>query len=271
MRYESQNDYLMHYRTKGSKNGVRRYQNEDGSLTAEGRDHSGVGDPRRVGGLHDKQGNKVSVGANIKAGYKNTKGVAKAAFKMLFKKKNNRPEARGISAKQTDSSASDTQPQKPKKMNKQNNRDRAKKIVAAVAATSLAAVTAYAVAKKATKMRDDYRAKAKDKASDNFWANIQASRIHLHAIDEVMLDRKDPKRKDTPDWLKTSHIQEARRSAILRDTTKREYEKNKKISETATRRDAVKNYVSEKRKQRANEKAYRKNSIEARLKNTSRR
>ncbi len=24
-------DYLMHFRTKGSKNGIRRYQNEDGS------------------------------------------------------------------------------------------------------------------------------------------------------------------------------------------------------------------------------------------------
>ena len=36
MWYES--NYLMHYRTKGSKNGQRRYQNEDGSLTAEGRE-----------------------------------------------------------------------------------------------------------------------------------------------------------------------------------------------------------------------------------------
>ena len=33
------NYYLMHYRTKGSKNGVRRYQNEDGSLTSEGYQH----------------------------------------------------------------------------------------------------------------------------------------------------------------------------------------------------------------------------------------
>ena len=149
MLYES--DYLMHYRTKGSKNGVRRYQNEDGSLTAEGRDHYGVGDPRRVGGLHDKQGNKVSVGANIKAGYKNTKGVAKAAFKMLFKKKNNRPEARGISAKQTDSSASDTQPQKPKKMNKQQKVRKAYntmgKVLKVGAGVAVATALAYAGSK----------------------------------------------------------------------------------------------------------------------------
>ena len=162
MKYESQNDYLMHYRTKGSKNGIRRYQNEDGSLTAEGRDHYGVGDPRRVGGLHDKQGNKVSVGANIKAGYKNTKGVAKAAFKMLFKKKNNSPAAGGISAKQTDSSASDTQPQKPKKMNKQqkvrkayNTMGKVLKIGAGVAvATALAYAGSKHIKNKANNLLD---------------------------------------------------------------------------------------------------------------------
>lgn len=31
--------YLMHYRTKGSKNGVRRWQHEDGSYTSEGYQH----------------------------------------------------------------------------------------------------------------------------------------------------------------------------------------------------------------------------------------
>lgn len=35
-------EYLEHYRTKGSKNGVRRYQNEDGSLTPEGYRHYGI-------------------------------------------------------------------------------------------------------------------------------------------------------------------------------------------------------------------------------------
>lgn len=36
-------DHLMHYRTPGSKNGVRKYQNEDGSLTPLGRIHYGIG------------------------------------------------------------------------------------------------------------------------------------------------------------------------------------------------------------------------------------
>ena len=51
MRWESKYDYLEHYGVKGQKHGLRRYQNEDGSLTAEGRDHYGVGDPRGKGNM----------------------------------------------------------------------------------------------------------------------------------------------------------------------------------------------------------------------------
>lgn len=43
------NNYLAHYGVKGQKHGVRRFQNEDGSLTSEGRSHYGVGDPRKIG------------------------------------------------------------------------------------------------------------------------------------------------------------------------------------------------------------------------------
>lgn len=39
--------YLAHYGVKGQKHGRRRYQNEDGSLTPEGREHYGVGDGHR--------------------------------------------------------------------------------------------------------------------------------------------------------------------------------------------------------------------------------
>ena len=52
---EAGEDFLAHYRTKGSKNGVRRYQNEDGSLTPEGYRHYGIdpngrqaADPREI-------------------------------------------------------------------------------------------------------------------------------------------------------------------------------------------------------------------------------
>lgn len=47
-------DELYHFRTKGSKNGVRRYQYPDGSLTPEGREHYGVGPPREEGQKEEK-------------------------------------------------------------------------------------------------------------------------------------------------------------------------------------------------------------------------
>lgn len=40
-------EYLAHYGTKGQKWGWRKYQNEDGSLTALGRIHYGVGEARK--------------------------------------------------------------------------------------------------------------------------------------------------------------------------------------------------------------------------------
>lgn len=40
---------LAHYGVKGQKWGFRRFRNEDGSLTSEGRDHYGIGDPRKPG------------------------------------------------------------------------------------------------------------------------------------------------------------------------------------------------------------------------------
>ena len=47
--------YLQHHGIKGQKWGVRRYQNEDGSLTAAGRKHVGVGDTSHDGELKNKQ------------------------------------------------------------------------------------------------------------------------------------------------------------------------------------------------------------------------
>lgn len=40
-------DFLMHWRTKGSRNGVRLYQYPDGSLTPLGREHYGIGPARK--------------------------------------------------------------------------------------------------------------------------------------------------------------------------------------------------------------------------------
>lgn len=40
---------LVHYGVPGMRKGTRRYQNEDGTLTPEGREHYGIGEERQPG------------------------------------------------------------------------------------------------------------------------------------------------------------------------------------------------------------------------------
>lgn len=62
-------EYLAHHGTKGMKWGVRRYQNPDGSLTAEGRKRYGIGT------------NKYATENVKEAGRRSAKASAKASFK----------------------------------------------------------------------------------------------------------------------------------------------------------------------------------------------
>lgn len=111
--------YLQHYGVKGQKWGMRRYRNEDGSLTSEGRDHYGIGDPRKPGaaGLVSSNPRKTEHDYRVKK-------YGKATAKTLDKKPKN-----------TD----DTE--------KKKRAETAKKILTAVAAASLTAVAAYATSK----------------------------------------------------------------------------------------------------------------------------
>lgn len=88
MRYESKYDYLQHYGVKGQKHGLRRYQNEDGSLTAEGREHYGVGEKKggRSNGINDSnssQGRKEKRPSNQNAGEAKAKKNRDRAKKIL--------------------------------------------------------------------------------------------------------------------------------------------------------------------------------------------
>ena len=56
MEFELNNDYLAHHGIKGQKWGIRRYQNEDGSLTQLGRQRRGIPDKS----VRDKIKDKVS-------------------------------------------------------------------------------------------------------------------------------------------------------------------------------------------------------------------
>ena len=51
--------YLIHYGIKGQKKGRRRFQNEDGTLTAEGKERYGIGDDKRAHGSIKKVGNNT--------------------------------------------------------------------------------------------------------------------------------------------------------------------------------------------------------------------
>ena len=51
--------YLIHYGIKGQKKGRRRFQNEDGTLTAEGKERYGIGDEKRAHGSIKKVGNNT--------------------------------------------------------------------------------------------------------------------------------------------------------------------------------------------------------------------
>ena len=54
MDWEHNDNYLIHYGVKGQKWGERRYRNEDGTLTDEGRKHYGYGSYERYKDIHDK-------------------------------------------------------------------------------------------------------------------------------------------------------------------------------------------------------------------------
>ena len=54
-------DAIAHYGIKGQKHGVRNYQNEDGSLTAAGRDRYGVGKfERKINRINEKYNAKIN-------------------------------------------------------------------------------------------------------------------------------------------------------------------------------------------------------------------
>ena len=69
---DAADDFLAHYQVKGAKHGIRRYQNYDGTLTAEGRIHYGVGPPREKksedsGVKKAAEGVKKKIGDAVKA------------------------------------------------------------------------------------------------------------------------------------------------------------------------------------------------------------
>lgn len=89
MKHSDDDNYLMHYRTKGSKNGERRFQREDGSLTPEGYQHY-----KEMYGWGDKKEATIS-----KDEYKSIKREGKTEQRDYKLEKENAPKANKIGTK----------------------------------------------------------------------------------------------------------------------------------------------------------------------------
>ena len=70
---EDEHDFLMHHGIIGMKRGVRRWQDENGDYTPEGREHYGIGPPRKKGESKDAGSKKQ--GGNAKTSDPNFKEV----------------------------------------------------------------------------------------------------------------------------------------------------------------------------------------------------
>lgn len=81
------NTYIVHSGVKGQKWGVRRFQNEDGSLTAEGRSHYGVGEGTNKNG-QKRSSNENKKGLSVKKALAiaGTAAAAAAAGYIAYKK-----------------------------------------------------------------------------------------------------------------------------------------------------------------------------------------
>ena len=77
-------DYLIHHGIKGQRWGIRRYQNEDGSLTAAGRKRYGVSEQvkSKWNGLTDKQKSNIKKAAAIGVAVAGTALLAYGAYKV---------------------------------------------------------------------------------------------------------------------------------------------------------------------------------------------
>lgn len=146
MRFDDWNgDELYHHGIKGQKWGLRRWQNEDGSLTSAGRAHYGYGDKQiRKAEKYEKKAAKYRQGAKNAASWKKTalKKEAEGAEKWANKK-----------TQKYEKKAADERSGKALAKKK-----RAMKIAAAVAGVSMAAVGAYFASNH-----------IKNKANDKVW------------------------------------------------------------------------------------------------------
>lgn len=89
-------DYLAHYGVEGMRWGVRRYQNEDGSLTALGREHYGIHDLSVVNKDYYMEGGNEYVNKVVKKKYKNINKIEKQTKKAIKKEYDNSTKSEAV-------------------------------------------------------------------------------------------------------------------------------------------------------------------------------
>lgn len=216
------NDYLAHHGIKGQKWGIRRFQNEDGTLTTEGKEKYGIA------------GSKFRKPLNAMGGPGSPR----------------RP--RGAVSYTAQNSS------------KNNRKDIAKKVAIGTAAVAATAALGYLAYKKSTKLRDVLRTNASEEAKNWMSKHIGSTIERVHRESEARANRasrnhfnkrgnyeealiRDAQMKTA---MKKAH--EARQAAKDAETN---YEKYKKIAETATRRDAIRLALNERVPKRSSRKA----------------
>lgn len=85
-------DYIAHYGVQGQKWGKRRYQNEDGSLTEEGRSHYGIGDKKDWRRLEKDAAKDAKEFARAKAYYGEGAGNRRKQIKNLISERMKDPD-----------------------------------------------------------------------------------------------------------------------------------------------------------------------------------
>ena len=233
---EHSDNYLIHHGVKGQRHGFRRYQNEDGSLTAEGRDHYGVGEARGqgsgsepkkryLGGLHDKQGNPVRMIDNVKAGYRNLPRTAKAGLKALFGKKSNKKVAGKM-----EKPASEKKSNAEQNGNKEKSHKAAKIIGGVAAATAAAALAGYGLKNK-SKLKEAASAikrNAKQTISSAMGKKknraLSDDELHKLGIQTVRVDR------DKVDHVKVNQTNIQRAQSNLREINRISKEREAKMN-----------------------------------------
>ena len=208
--------YLQHYGVKGQKHGLRRYQNEDGSLTAEGRDHYGVGNERGGSG-----------------GARSAGRLTKSNYKVLFRKK-----------KDSGNTENDAEAEK-----KAKRRNAIKKAAIGVGAAAAIAALGYGAS---TKLRNDMRGEA-EKLSRQHRNRIGTSMDRLDTARKRAASSQEKLGKSS-DSLKNqaNHLRYTMDKAAVRSVQKeiRKHAemsvKYNKVALSATRRQAVSNFFKNK-------------------------